>query len=136
MGERFTTVHLGPSYDAVAPDGSEIRVLPALAGGSMAHCTLPAGATSKAVVHRSVEEIWYFVSGRGEVWRKRDGHEEVAEVGPGVGLTIPVGTEFQFRAGAEPLVFVLVTMPPWPGAAEATRVTDHWPDASLAATEE
>ena len=76
MGERLSTVHLGPSYDAVAPDGSEIRVLPALAGGSMAHCTLPAGATSKAVVHRSVEEIWYFVSGRGEVWRKRDGHEE------------------------------------------------------------
>jgi mannose-6-phosphate isomerase-like protein (cupin superfamily) len=128
MGEGLARMRLGAAADALAPDGSEIRLLPKLAGGSMAHCTLPAGATSKAVKHRRVEEIWYMVSGRGEVWRKRAGHEEVVEVEPGVGLSIPYGTEFQFRAlGPEPLVFVLVTMPPWPGEAEAVRVADHWP---------
>ncbi len=136
MGEHFATIRVGADYDALAPDGSEIRVLPVLAGGSMAHCTLPAGDTSKAVIHRSVEEIWYVVSGQGEVWRKRDGRQEVVEVGPGMGLTIPLGTEFQFRAGVEPLVFVLVTMPPWPGATEAVRVADHWPVESPAATED
>ena len=128
MGAALATVRLGADYDTLAPDGSEIRLLPALAGGSMAHCTLPAGATSKAVAHRSVEEIWYVVSGRGQVWRKLGGHDEVVDVGPGVGLTIPLGTEFQFRArGPDPLTFVLVTVPPWPGADEAVRVADHWP---------
>ncbi len=34
----------------------------------------------------------------------------------------------QFRnTGDEDLCFVIVTMPPWPGAEEARRVTDHWP---------
>lgn len=128
MSADFATTRLGAGHDTRAPDGSEIRLLPRLAGGSMAHCTLPAGATSKAVAHRTVEEIWYVVAGRGEVWRKRGGHDEVVDVEPGAGLTIPLGTEFQFRArGPEPLAFVFVTMPPWPGAGEAARVADHWP---------
>ena len=51
--------------DAVAPDGTSVRLLGALAGGSFAHFELPAGAVSHAVCHRTVEEIWYFVAGRG-----------------------------------------------------------------------
>jgi mannose-6-phosphate isomerase-like protein (cupin superfamily) len=124
----FETYRLGSQRDAIAPDGSEIRLLPRLAGGSMVHCTLAPGQTSLAVRHRTVEEIWYVVSGRGQVWRRQGEREETVDVGPGVGLTIPRGTHFQFRTvGAEPLTLVIVTMPPWPGDDEAIRVADHWP---------
>lgn len=42
-------------------------------------------------------------------------------------LTIPLGTHFQFRAhGGEPLAVIGVTMPPWPGDAEALRVAGPW----------
>src|SRR4030042_6179097 len=94
---NFETKQVPINYDELAPDGSEIRLLPNLKGGGMCHCTLPVGKTSRAVKHKTVEEIWYFLEGTGEVWRKQDGHEEVIKVGPGVSLTIPLGTHFQFR---------------------------------------
>jgi mannose-6-phosphate isomerase-like protein (cupin superfamily) len=126
----FATKQLGAAYDALAPDGSEIRLLAATDRGSVAHGTLPPDRVSLAVVHRTVEEIWYVTEGRGQVWREQDGHEEVVDVGPGTALTIPVGVRFQFRTtGSEPLRFIMCTMPPWPGAQEAVRVPDHWPTA-------
>jgi mannose-6-phosphate isomerase-like protein (cupin superfamily) len=122
------TKRLPSRSDCLAPDGSEIRLLVAGERGSCVHCTLPPRAVSRAVTHRSVEEIWYFLHGQGQVWRSLDGAEETAEVSPGVCLTIPCGAHFQFRnTGGVPLEFVLVTMPPWPGDQEAVRVTDHWP---------
>lgn len=125
---RFETTNLPDRRDAIAPDGSAIRLLACGERGSLVHCTLPPGATSLAVAHKTVEEIWYFVQGRGEVRRKRGEQEEVVAVGPGVSLTIPTGAHFQFRnTGAEPLCFLCVTMPPWPGAHEAYRVADYWP---------
>lgn len=49
------------------------------------------------------------------------------KVRPEVCITIPLGTHFQFRnKGNEPLIFVIATMPPWPGPSEAIRVEDHW----------
>jgi len=33
----------------------------------MAHFHLPAGQVSRAVRHRTVEEIWFVLSGRGEM---------------------------------------------------------------------
>jgi mannose-6-phosphate isomerase-like protein (cupin superfamily) len=132
----FATRLLPAAHDVLAPDTSEIRVLAATARGSMAHGTLAAGRVSLAVVHRTVEEIWYVTEGRGRVWRKHGRHEEVVEVRAGTALTIPVGTHFQFRADeTEPLRFVMCTMPPWPGEQEAVRVPDHWPvddDVALA----
>lgn len=123
------TKRLPEPYDTIAPDGSEIRLLPATARASMVHCTLPAGGVSQAVAHRSVEEIWFFLEGEGQVWRSQDGVEEVTDVRPGTGLTIPLGTHFQFRGtSAAPLRFLIATMPPWPGDDEAYRVPDHWPD--------
>ena len=119
---------LAEKPDAVAPDGTAVRLLNALDGGSFAHFELPAGATSHAVAHKTVEEIWYFLAGRGEVWRKQGADELVVAVEPGDSLTIPLGTHFQFRATSEsPLAFVAVTMPPWPGEPEAYRVEDPWP---------
>jgi mannose-6-phosphate isomerase-like protein (cupin superfamily) len=127
------TRELGRDPDAVAPDGSEVRLLAALAGGSFAHFTLAPNAVSAAVAHRTVEEIWYFVAGEGEVWRRRHGAESVVAVKPGVALTIPLGAEFQFRAGpGGPLSFVAVTMPPWPGADEAFAVVGPWRATAVA----
>ena|SRR5689334_2551496 len=119
----FATKHLPARRDVVAPDGSDVRILLKLDGGSMAHFELPPGQISKAVVHRTVEEIWYVVSGRGQMWRQQDGEQSVVDLHPGVCLTIPVGTRFQFRThGNEPLAAVAVTMPPWPENAEGEAV--------------
>ena len=124
----FVTKQLGDEHDVIAPDGSEIRLLVATSRGSMVHGTLPPGGVSLAIVHRTVEEVWYVIAGRGQVWRKLGDVEEVVDVAPGSALTIPLGAHFQFRTvGAEPFRFVMCTMPPWPGPQEAERVPDHWP---------
>lgn len=124
---EFTTKTLPVDADIDAPDGAEVRLLPRLDGGSMAHFRLAPGETTRAVTHRTVEEIWYVIAGAGEMWRRQAGREEVVRLHPGVALTIPLGTHFQFRAsGTEPLAAVAVTMPPWPGAAEAVFVPGPW----------
>jgi mannose-6-phosphate isomerase-like protein (cupin superfamily) len=123
----FETTRLPVRPADTAPDGTDVRPLLQLGGGSFAHFELAPGKTSKAVAHRTVEEMWYFLGGRGEMWRKREGQEEVVPVEAGVCLTIPLGTSFQFRSfGYEPLVMVVVTMPPWPGAGEAYEVQGRW----------
>lgn len=113
--------------DVIAPDGSEIRLLANVSRGSMVHRTLSPGSASKAIFHCTVEELWYFISGQRQVWRKLDDQEEVVEVGPGASLNIPTGTIFQFRnTGEEALRFVIVTMPPWPGEDEALMHAGFW----------
>ena len=125
---EFATKPLPDQRDVVAPDGSDVRILLQLDGGGMAHFELAPGAVSRAMAHRTVEEIWFFLSGRGEMWRKQGTREEVVTVQRGVCLTIPLGTHFQFRAlGDEPLAAVAVTMPPWPGDGEAFEVPGTWP---------
>jgi len=124
---NFTTKRLPVAPDAVAPDGSDVRILLSLKGGGLAHFELAPGQTSTAVTHRTVEEIWFFLTGRGEIWRKQGEQEEIVAVEPGVCLTIPLGTHFQFRAyGYAPLAAVGVTMPPWPGEGEAIIVQAKW----------
>lgn len=121
------TRHLADQPDVIAPDGSEVRILALADRGSMAHFKLPPGAVSHAVAHRAVEEVWYFVAGRGRMWRKLGDAEEVVEVQPGVSIDIAVGASFQFRCdGDEPLEAVGVTMPPWPGPDEAYPVDGIW----------
>ena len=46
----------------------------------MAHFKFATGETSLTVAHHNVEEIWYFMSGRGEMWRKLGDKEEVVDV--------------------------------------------------------
>jgi mannose-6-phosphate isomerase-like protein (cupin superfamily) len=124
----FETKPLPPVPDVTAPDGSDVRILLKLNGGSLAHFELAPGRTSIAVAHRTVEEIWYFLGGTGEMWRELDGRAEVTPVNPGVCITIPRGTRFQFRAiGDGPLSAVAITMPPWPGEGEAYKVDGIWP---------
>src|SRR5215510_15175834 len=129
---QFATKQLSAGRDVIAPDGSDVRVLLGLTGGGMAHFVLAPGHTSTAVAHRTVEEIWYVLSGQGEMWRRQADREEVVTMEPGVCLTIPLGTHFQFRSlGTEALAAVGVTMPPWPGDGEAIVVLGKWrPTAS------
>ena len=122
-GER----QLPGAPDVTAPDGSEVRILVSVPRGSMAHFRLQPGQVAQAIVHRSVDELWYVTSGQGRIWRKAADTETVTELVPGLSLTIPVGTSFQFRCdGTEPLDIVGVTMPPWPGADEAVFVKGRW----------
>jgi mannose-6-phosphate isomerase-like protein (cupin superfamily) len=126
--EDFSTKRLPEAPDIVAPDGSDVRVLLRTGRGSMAHFELAAGRASDPIRHRSVDEIWYVLSGTGEMWRRSGNREEVAVLVPGTCVTVPVGTHFQFRAGpAQSLQAVGVTMPPWPGSEEAEPVTGIWP---------
>jgi mannose-6-phosphate isomerase-like protein (cupin superfamily) len=121
------TVQLPDAANYLAPDRSEVRLLAVGTRGSMAHFTLPPGRTSLAVSHRTVEETWYFLSGRGEMWRQLGREESVIDVSEGTSITIPVGARFQFRTvGDEPLRAVAVTMPPWSGADEAIIVPGRW----------
>ncbi|HET6607451.1 MAG TPA: cupin domain-containing protein [Rhodopila sp.] len=121
------TRSLPDDLDVLAPDGSEVRILLARPGGSMAHFRLPQGQVSQAVRHRSVEEIWYVLSGSGEMWQSDSAASATFPLRAGVCVTIPVGAAFQFRSlGSEALTAVAVTMPPWPGDAEAEPVAGPW----------
>lgn len=123
----FASMPLPKEPTILAPDGSDVRVLLGLPSGGMAHFTLAAGKVAQAVTHRSVEEIWFVVSGHGEMWRKQGEREEIIVLEPGVCLSIPLGTHFQFRASAsEAVAAVAITMPPWPGANEAVPVQGPW----------
>lgn len=119
-------VRLDP--DAVAPDGSEVRFLIDRRHGagraSMVHVTLPAGQVSRPVRHRTVEEIWYVLEGRGQVWRCPPSVPAEATpplpVAPSDALVIPTGWSFQFAAAQDaPLRLLCHTSPPWPGPGEA-----------------
>ena len=124
---NFITRMRPSAPDAMAPDGSEVRILAAASSGSMAEFRLGSGAISKAVAHRTVEEVWLFTGGQGRMWRKLGTQEEIVEVHAGVSVSIPVGTHFQFRSDSqEALVAVGVTMPPWPGMEEAYEVDGVW----------
>ena len=127
--QPFETKQRPLARDAVAPDGSDVRILLRLDRGGMAHFQLAAGEVSAAVVHRTVEEIWYFLAGSGEMWRKQGEREETVRVRAGTCITIPLGTQFQFRADAvqaDDLEAVGITMPPWPGEGEAEIVEGPW----------
>jgi mannose-6-phosphate isomerase-like protein (cupin superfamily) len=124
----WDTQEIATSPLVAAPDGSAVRVLCATARGSMISFSLEPGAVSKAVMHRTVEEIWYVAAGQGRLWRKQGEVEEIVALVPGLSLTIPVGVRFQFRNdGAGALQIVAVTMPFWPGGDEAAPVKGLWP---------
>jgi mannose-6-phosphate isomerase-like protein (cupin superfamily) len=112
----------------IAPDGSRVRVLARLPRGGMAHFELASGEVSRAQRHRSVSEIWYILEGLGVMWRQQgSGEGREIDLRPGVCLTIPVGTSFQFcSTGRNPLAAIGVTMPPWPGERESVPVEGPW----------
>ena len=123
----FVTRLRNTEPDVIAPDGSEVRILANTARGSMAEFTLPPGKVSLAVVHHTVEEVWFFTQGQGQLWRKNNEAEEIVQIHPGLSISIPTGTHFQFRNdGTENLKAIGTTMPPWPGEGEAYIVKGKW----------
>jgi mannose-6-phosphate isomerase-like protein (cupin superfamily) len=125
--EAMKTVQVPSEMDVRAPDGSEIRLLVTMKEASFCHCTLPPQGTSLAGMHNTLEEVWYCTHGHGQVWRKGQDEERVVDVYPGICLTIPAQTHFQFRSTSwEPLCFIIATMPPWPGEHAWMRVEEHW----------
>jgi len=113
--------------DYLAPDGSEIYLLATGTHGNICQCILPEGGTSRAVSHKTVEELWYFLEGEGEVWRGGLCGDRPVPVRNGSSLVIPTQTPFQFRnTGSGPLKFLITTMPPWPGPHEARSEKGHW----------
>ena len=114
--------------DVFAPDGSEIRLLADERHGasksSLVEVVLPAGQVSRPVYHRTVEETWHILEGRGRVWRCPPDVDAAIvppqDVSPGDTLVIPTGWLFQFAAGSDgALRFLCHTTPPWPGEGEA-----------------
>ena len=124
----FETRKLPAKPDVIAPDGSEIRLLSTeMEGGSMVHCRLAPGKVTRAVRHRTVEEMWHCVGGRGQLWRSTGGTQDVTALKPGVSCSIRTGVSFQFRSdGEEPLEIIIATMPPWPGEEEAVHCDGIW----------
>jgi mannose-6-phosphate isomerase-like protein (cupin superfamily) len=105
-----------------------VRLLCGLGHGSLALFALPSRAVAKAVAHRTVEELWYVIAGKGRVWRKLGVREEIVALDAGVSLSIPTDAYFQFRCdGLEGLIILGATMPPWPGADEAYAFEGVWP---------
>jgi mannose-6-phosphate isomerase-like protein (cupin superfamily) len=83
--------------------------------------SVPPGQVNRATIHATVSEFWRVLSGRGEIWRRDRSGEDVAALEEGISIEIPVGTAFQYRcSGPEPLKFLRITMPPWPGDDEAS----------------
>jgi mannose-6-phosphate isomerase-like protein (cupin superfamily) len=123
----FVTKRLGVEVDAVAPDGYDVRLLVNAQCGSCAVFELAPGQTGRAGALRTVTEIWVITSGRGRMWRRANGHEEIVDLEAGVSVSIPVGTQFQSQAiGYEPLAAVGVTIPAWPGGDEWYEVEGKW----------
>jgi mannose-6-phosphate isomerase-like protein (cupin superfamily) len=113
--------------DARSPAGAEIRYLMEGDTGNMIHATVPPGQVNRATVHATVSEFWHVLSGEGQIWRRDGNGEEITDLRSGVSIDIPVGTAFQYRCtGAEPLRFLCVSMPPWPGDHDATVIDGPW----------
>ena len=118
--------------DVFAPDGSEIRLLTDGRHGASqeqhgrgnAACRT---AVAAGVPPDTVEETWYILEGRGQVWRCPPDVDAASvppqEVSPGDTLVIPTGWRFQFAASPNgALRFLCHTTPPWPGEDEAVAV--------------
>jgi mannose-6-phosphate isomerase-like protein (cupin superfamily) len=80
----FETKPLPTEPDAIVPDGSAVRILARLSGGSIANFQRTPRDISCRCSSRC-REIWFVLSGRGEMWRK---HECCAEQLPEVGSDI------------------------------------------------
>lgn len=114
------TVSVPNEYHHIAPDGAEVRELMANQLGGIAHCILPQGTVSNITRHKTISEFWHILSGKGAIWRRNNHEEQITQLEPGVTIDIPSGTDFQYRSDEGNLVFICVTMPPWPGADEAS----------------
>lgn len=116
------TTSIPNEYQHISPAGAEVRVLMSNDHGGIAHCTLKANNISKVVSHKTVSEFWHVLSGKGAIWRARENSESITPLEIGVTIDIPLGTHFQYRSDKNDLIFICITMPPWPGPDEVSYV--------------
>ena len=122
---KETTLTAKP--DAKSPAGADVRFIMDGPQADMIHSTVPPGQINRATVHATVSEFWHILSGEGDIWRRDAEGERITPLRAGTSIDIPVGTAFQYRCtGDEPLRFVCITMPPWPGDHEATLLQGAW----------
>ena len=118
--------HFPPHPDARSPAGAEIRYLIEGEAGGMIHSTVPAGQVNRAAVHATVERVLGCLTGQGQLWRgDRTGEDDIAE---GRGFHRHPSrdrTPVSLRR-TDPLLFLCITMPPWPGDQEATIIEGPW----------
>lgn len=118
---------LAATPDARSPAGADIRFIMDGPLANMIHSTVPPGQVNRATVHATVSEFWHILSGEGDIWRRDAPTERITPLRAGTSIDIPVGTAFQYRCtGAEPLRFICISMPPWPGDHEATHLQGAW----------
>lgn len=121
------TTMLPEKSDRKSPAGADIRILIDSEMGGMIHSTVPPHQINRATIHATVSEFWYVLDGHGEIWRDDSKESSVTDLLPGTSIDIPVGTAFQYRNVSDmELKFICITMPPWPGASEATFVKGIW----------
>lgn len=118
---------LGDEADGKSPAGADIRILMDSVHGNMIHSTVPPGQVSRATVHATISEFWYILEGRGEIWRRDGGGENVTQLVAGASIDTVVGTTFQYRnVGEVDLKFICISKPRWPGGDEASHVAGAW----------
>jgi mannose-6-phosphate isomerase-like protein (cupin superfamily) len=98
----------------VAPDGSEVRELARPPGEarnqSLAEARVSPGSETTEHLHRTSEEIYYFIAGAG---RMRLGDDE-APVRAGETVVIPPGTRHKlWNQGPEELLLLCCCSPPY-----------------------
>ncbi|MCC7084748.1 MAG: cupin domain-containing protein [Pirellulales bacterium] len=108
-------INLQQTTPFITKDGSEIRELLAhrnscIRQQSLAEARLPPGAATTAHYHRKTEEIYYILSGGGQMTIG----DEVRQVGPMDAIAIPPGQVHQIlNTGDVPLVFLCCCAPPY-----------------------
>ena len=96
-------------HDAVAMDGSLVRLLSATDHASVIHCSLPAHQISRASYNVGIHEIWFFTRGEGALWRHQQpiddsrclSQSDIVHVSRGATITIPPRVNFQFRSDSD-----------------------------------
>ena len=117
----------------LAPDGLEVYLgaeTNNAGDAGIARFEAPVGFVSLAVTHKTVDEIWYCISGEGIIAVKDNALEKWKEVSlrPGVSVSLPLGVHFQTKnTGKDKLVILGTTTPRWPNdPEEAKPVPPYW----------
>jgi len=105
---------LSDAHAFTTADGSTIRELHGLdvssaRGQSLAEATLAPGQATERHYHREAEEIYFVLSGEGEL--ELGGERKV--VAPGEAALIPPGAWHRIRAGSAELRFLCCCAPPY-----------------------
>ena len=122
-----------PSY--ISPSGvTEIRTLPSFVEGEIVHARLPGGHPSTAARLNGCGEIFYILSGEGELWRRTGPVEAVTQLRPGRCVTLPPGIDFQYRATSERMDFLVATAPRWQRSNWAEAERRYWQEDGTVGT--